>query len=99
MPTAGSISDQVATVVHSRPPKIGHMKEEKTRRIAPEMPGSAASQNSWSVVNGKPTEGSLATTTDHTCQTAKESSSAGIEHHRLRRAILRPLVSQKVVSS
>src|SRR5215467_4125631 len=27
MPTAGIISDQVATVVHNRPPKIGTMKE------------------------------------------------------------------------
>ena len=27
MPTAGIISDQVVSVVHSRPPKIGTMKE------------------------------------------------------------------------
>ncbi len=42
------------------------------RSVAPDMPGSAASQNSWSVVNLKPTAGSLATTTDHTIQTAKD---------------------------
>ena len=49
------------------------------RSVAPERPGSAASQNSWSVVNLKPIDGSLATTTDQTIQTANESSSAGIE--------------------
>jgi hypothetical protein len=27
MPTAGMISDQVASVVHKRPPKIGTMNE------------------------------------------------------------------------
>ena len=27
MPSAGMISDQVVSVVHSRPPKIGTMKE------------------------------------------------------------------------
>ena len=60
------------------------------RSVAPDRPGSAASQNSWSVVKLKPTAGSLATTTDHTIQTAKDSSSAGIEIQRLRRAIARP---------
>ena len=64
------------------------------RSVAPDSPGIAASQNSWSVVNLKPTAGSLATTTDHTIQTAKASSSAGIEIHRLRRAIARPFSSQ-----
>ena len=49
------------------------------RSVAPDSPGSAASQNSWSVVKVKPIAGSLATTTDQTIQTAKESSSAGIE--------------------
>src|SRR6266498_187496 len=46
--------------------------------ISPELPGSAASQNSSAVVNLKPTEGSFATTTDQTCQTANDSSNAGI---------------------
>ena len=49
------------------------------RSVAPERPGSAASQNSWSVVKLKPIAGSLATTTDHTIHTANDSSSAGIE--------------------
>ena len=69
------------------------------RSTAPEMPGNAASQNSSAVVNLNPTEGSLATTTDQTCQIANDSSSAGIEIQRLRRAIARPVVSQKVLSS
>ena len=69
------------------------------RSTAPEMPGNAASQNSSAVVNLKPTDGSLATTTDHTCQTANDSSSAGIEIQRLRRAMARPVVSQNVLSS
>ena len=60
------------------------------RSVAPDSPGSAASQNSWSVVKVKPIAGSLATTTDQTIQTANESSSAGIEIQRLRRAIARP---------
>ena len=63
------------------------------------MPGNAASQNSSAVVNLKPTVGSFATTTDQTCQIAKDSSSAGIESQRLRRAMARPVVSQKVLSS
>ena len=60
------------------------------RSVAPDRPGSAASQNSWSVVKLKPTAGSLATTTDQTIQTANDSSSAGIEIQRLRRAMARP---------
>src|SRR5262249_1273525 len=61
--------------------------------------GRAASQNNWSVLKSNPTEGSFATTTDQTCQTAKDSSSAGIEIHRLRRAIARPVVFQNAGSS
>ena len=44
------------------------------RKVAPDRPGSAASQNSWPVVNSKPIAGSRATTTDHTIHTANESS-------------------------
>ena len=69
------------------------------RSVAPDRPGMAASQNSWSVRELKPTAGSLATTTDQTIQTAKASSSAGIEIQRLRRAIARPFSSQKAWSS
>ncbi len=69
------------------------------RSVAPESPGRAASQNSWSVVKLKPTSGSLATTTDHTCHTAKESRRAGIEIQRLRRAMRRPVLSQNAGSS
>ncbi len=69
------------------------------RNVAPDRPGSAASQKSSSVVNANPTSGSFATTTDHTCQTAKDSSSAGMESHRLRLAIWRPLLAQKPESS
>jgi hypothetical protein len=69
------------------------------RSVAPDSPGKAASQNSSSVVNLKPTAGSLATTTDHTIHTAKESSNAGIEIQRLRRAIARPVSLQNTGSS
>ena len=44
------------------------------RSVAPESPGSAASQKSWSVVKLKPIAGSRATTTLHTIQTAKDKS-------------------------
>src|SRR5262245_42361705 len=54
IPKAGRISDQVVSVVHNRPPKIGTMNEYKMRSVAPERPGNAASQNSSSVVNLKP---------------------------------------------
>jgi hypothetical protein len=47
----------------------------------------------------KPIAGRLTTTTDHTIQTAKASSSAGIEIQRLRAAIRRPVRSQKLPSS
>ena len=69
------------------------------RSVAPDRPGSAASQNNCSVVNLKPTGGSFATTTDHTIQMAKDSSRPGTEIHRLRRAMARPPPSQKALSS
>jgi len=69
------------------------------RKVAPDRPGRAASQKSWSVVNVKPAAGSLATTTDHTIHTAKDSSSDGIDIHKLRLAIARPLAFQKSASS
>ena len=70
------------------------------RSVAPESPGSAASQNSWSVVKLKPIAGSLATTTDHTIHTANESSSAGIEIQQVAPGdACGPLHSQKSLSS
>ena len=69
------------------------------RSVAPESPGSAASQNSCSVVNLKPTLGSLAITTLHTIQTAKASSRLGMEIQRLRVAMALPFVRQNSVSS
>ena len=54
------------------------------RSVAPESPGSAASQKSWLVVNVNPTSGSFTTTTLQTIQTAKARSSAGMEIQRLR---------------
>ncbi len=59
----------------------------------------AASQNNSSVVNLKPTAGSLATTTDHTIQITKASNSAGIEIQRLRVATRLPVDSQYLASS
>ena len=69
------------------------------RSVAPERPGSAASQKSWSVVKGKPISGSLTTTTLQTIQTAKERSSAGMEIQRFRWAMARPSEAQKALSS
>ena len=51
------------------------------------------------MVNVNPTDGSFATTTDQTCQTANDSSKAGIDIQRFRRAIARPVVTQNVLSS
>ena len=69
------------------------------RSVAPDRPGSAASQNSWSVVKANPIAGSRATTTLHTIHTANESSRQYVEIHRLRRAIGRPAVCQNSGSS
>ena len=69
------------------------------RSVAPESPGKEASQNSCSLVKAKPTLGSLATTTDQTIHTAKDSSRQGTEIHRLRRAMARPPPSQNALSS
>src|SRR5688572_25627563 len=69
------------------------------RSVAPEIPGIAVSQNSSPVVNAKPIVGRLITTTLQTIHTMKPSVSAGIEIHRLRRAILRPVCCQNVASS
>ena len=43
--------------------------------------------------------GRRAMTTDQTIQSAKARTSAGIDSHRLRRAIRRPLLAQKLASS
>ena len=69
------------------------------RRVAPLRPGRAASQNNWSVENLKPTSGSFATTTDQTCQIAKDRNSDGIDSHRFFRATALPVFSQKLLSS
>ena len=69
------------------------------RSVAPERPGRAASQKSWSVVKANPTSGRRTTTTLHTIQTAKESSSAGMEIQRFRWAMARPSDVQKPLSS
>ena len=69
------------------------------RSVAPERPGSAASQKRWSTVKSKPMAGMRATTTDHTIQTEKASRSAGIEIQRLRVAMARPELSQNEASS
>ena len=69
------------------------------RMVAPDSAGTAASQNSWLGVYLKPMFGRFTTPTLQTCQMAKASSRAGIEIHRLRRAILRPFCSQNAGSS
>src|SRR5512141_1711315 len=69
------------------------------RSVAPHSAGSAASQKSWLVLNLNPMLGRFTTTTLHTIQTAKESSSAGIEIHRLMLAIALPSLTQNALSS
>src|SRR5690606_15657376 len=69
------------------------------RRVAPDSPGSAASQNSWSVVKVKPMLFRRTVTALHTIHTAKASSSAGMEIHRLRVAMRLPVSAQKAASS
>ena len=69
------------------------------RKVAPDRAGSAASQNNCSGVKAKPMAGSFATTMDQTIHTEKASVSAGMESHKLRRAILRPAFTQKDASS
>ena len=95
----GNSNRAVLNTVQLRPPKIGTTKEYSARKSAPDRPGSAASQNNWFGVNWKPTLGSLTTITLHTTQTAKASSRAGMDSHRLRLAMRRPVCCQKLSSS
>ncbi len=69
------------------------------RKVAPDRPGNAVSQNNWSVVNAKPIFGRLTVTAENSIQIAKASSSAGIEIARLRLAMRLPVCSQKAGSS
>ncbi len=69
------------------------------RSVAPERPGSAASQKSWPVSSRKPTSGSRTTTTLQTIHTENARKSAKIEIHRLRRAIGSPLRAHAAASS
>ena len=62
--------------------------------MAPESAGSAVSQNSWLLVNRKPTLSRLTVTTLHSTQMANESVSEMIEIQRLRRAMRAPVRSQ-----
>ena len=75
----GSSNIVVLHTVKLRPPKIGTTNEYRARKTAPESPGSAASQKSWLVVNLNPMCGNSTTITLHTTQTAKASSSGGID--------------------
>ncbi|MNC66925.1 hypothetical protein D3C81_1782340 [compost metagenome] len=67
--------------------------------MAPDRPGKAASQNSWSVLKVKPMAFRRTITVLQTIHTAKASSSAGIEIHRLRVAVFLPLRPQNAGSS
>lgn len=69
------------------------------RKVAPDKPGNAVSQNNWLVLYLKPMFGKFTTTTLHTIHTANASSSAGIEIHKLRLAVDLPLLCQKLDSS
>nr|BFE96624.1 hypothetical protein GCM10020185_71600 [Pseudomonas brassicacearum subsp. brassicacearum] len=69
------------------------------RKVAPDSPGNAASQNSWSVLKLKPMAFRRTITVLQTIHTAKANSSAGMEIHRLRRAVSLPLLPQKAGSS
>ncbi|MNJ59767.1 hypothetical protein D3C77_554650 [compost metagenome] len=67
--------------------------------MAPDSEGSAASMNSCSVLKLKPTLFRRTVTVLHTIHTAKASSSAGTEIHRLRVAIFCPTLLQNCASS
>jgi len=69
------------------------------RKVAPDRPGTAASQNSWFVLYLKPIDGRLTTTTLHTIQIANASISAGIEIQRLRLAVGLPRLCQNAGTS
>src|SRR5579862_1536955 len=62
-------------------------------------PGTATSWNSWSVVKWNPTLGSLVAVTLQISQMEKPMFSARMDQTRLRRAIARPPLFQKVSSS
>ncbi|MCY1446144.1 hypothetical protein D3C76_1279980 [compost metagenome] len=69
------------------------------RRVAPEIDGSAASMNSWSLLKAKPTLFRRTVTVLHTIHTEKARSSAGIDIHRLRVAMFLPDAAQNSASS
>src|SRR5882724_4769845 len=95
----GTKSNNALTIVQLRPPKRGTAKVYGKRMRAPTSPGRATSENSWSVVYGKPAFGSRVATTLQMSQTEKPRFSARIDHHRFRRAMRLPLVCQNVASS
>jgi len=64
------------------------------RSVAPDRLGRATSQNSWSVLKLKPIFGRLMVTAENSTQTAKASSSDGMEMTRLRVATRLPVRSQ-----
>ena len=61
------------------------------RSVAPERPGSAASQNSWSVVNAEADRRQLGDDDRPHHPDREGQQQAGIEIQRLRRAIARPV--------
>ncbi len=69
------------------------------RSVAPEIDGSAASRNSWSLLKLKPAAFRRTVTVLQIIHTAKASSSAGIEIHRLRAAMRLPVRAQNSGSS
>ena len=62
--------------VQFRPPKIGTMNEYTMRSVAPDSPGSAASQKSWLFENPSCKLTMIAATTLKTCHTEKARNSA-----------------------
>ena len=62
--------------------------------MAPESAGTAVNQNSWLLVNRKPTLSRLTVTTLHSTQMEKEIVSEMIEIQRLRFAMRAPVFSQ-----
>src|SRR6476646_7834175 len=95
----GMNSTAALKMVQLRPPNVVTAKVYGNRISELISPGTATSWKSWSVVNGKPSAGSLVATMLQISQTEKPMCSATIDQIRLRRATNLPVEFQKLSSS
>src|SRR5438132_4208535 len=96
---AGIRSRSALTTVQLRPPNFGTAKVYGKRMIDPTSPGTETSVKSCAVVYLNPAAGSRVAAMLHTSHTEKPMFSARIDQMRFRRAIDRPVASQKCGSS